>query len=157
MNGNNTKEKPTSLSEDRPVNRSRLREHDSEWTILVVTWPSTTYELSGKFNRSGSSLKMSRVFCHQTEGRILPSFSEKWRNAGMGSPTEFLTLNTLESPKDGEESLLSDVLMEIGEVQQQYYLSEKACQGILQRAKKRGKTLPSLLKRALEKQSETKG
>lgn len=36
-----------------------------------------------------------------------------------------------------------------------YYLSPKACQGILRRAEKRGKELPESLKQALEKQSET--
>jgi DNA (cytosine-5)-methyltransferase 1 len=36
---------------------------------------------------------------------------------------------------------------------QKYYLSARACQGILRRAEKRGKTLPPMLKAALEKQA----
>jgi phage-related holin len=67
----------------------------------------------------------------------------------MGSPIEFLTLNTSEWPKDAEECLLSDTL-EIGDLPQRFYLSEKACKGILNRAEKRGKKLPSMLKEALE-------
>jgi hypothetical protein len=45
--------------------------------------------------------------------------------------------------------LLSDTL-ETGDVPQRFYLSEKACQGILRRAEKRGKKLPEQLQRALE-------
>ena len=36
-----------------------------------------------------------------------------------------------------------------------YYLSKKACQGILRRASARGKQLPQMLKIALEQQAET--
>jgi hypothetical protein len=59
----------------------------------------------------------------------------------MGSLTGFLTLNTSEFPSDGAASSLSDIL-ETGDVPQRFYLSQKACAGILRRAKKRGKDLP---------------
>jgi hypothetical protein len=67
----------------------------------------------------------------------------------MGGHTGCLTLNTLEYPKDADECLLSDVL-EIGSLPQKYYLTPTACQGILRRAEKRGKELPTLLRTALE-------
>jgi hypothetical protein len=67
----------------------------------------------------------------------------------MGSPTEFLTLNTLEYPKDGVGSSLSDIL-ETGDVPRRYFLSATACLGILRRAEKRGKSLPLFLRAALE-------
>jgi hypothetical protein len=70
----------------------------------------------------------------------------------MGSHIEFLTLNTSESHKDAEECLLSDTL-EIGALPQRFYLSPKACKGILNRAEKRGKKLPPMLKEALERQA----
>jgi DNA (cytosine-5)-methyltransferase 1 len=38
------------------------------------------------------------------------------------------------------------------EVQEKYFLSRKACQGIISRAKRRGKELPPMLKQALERQ-----
>ena len=57
-------------------------------------------------------------------------------------------LNTSEYPNDGAASSLSDIL-EGGEVQQRFYLSSRACRGILRRAEKRGKTLPPALARAL--------
>jgi hypothetical protein len=44
---------------------------------------------------------------------------------------------------------LSDVL-ETGPLPQRFYLSQKACAGILRRAEKRGKELPPMLREALE-------
>ena len=64
--------------------------------------------------------------------------------------TGFWTLNIGESPNAARESYLSDVLEQ--NVPEKYYLSQKACQGILRRAESRGKTLPTLLKEALEEQ-----
>ena len=63
----------------------------------------------------------------------------------MGALTGFLTLNASSSPKDADACLLSDILMEITDVQPRFYLSQKACRGILRRATRRGKTLPPLL------------
>lgn len=58
-----------------------------------------------------------------------------------------LTLNIGESPKEESVSLLSQIL-EVN-VPQKYYLSARACQGILTRASRRGKKLPDLLQMAL--------
>jgi DNA (cytosine-5)-methyltransferase 1 len=69
------------------------------------------------------------------------SFLGGWGNSGMGSPTGFLTLSTSEWPKDAAVCSLSDTL-ETGDVPARFYLSPKACAGILRRAEKRGKDLP---------------
>jgi hypothetical protein len=66
----------------------------------------------------------------------------------MGSPTEFLTLNTSEWHSAAAVCSLSDTL-EIGELPQRFFLSATACQGILRRAEKRGKELPPALSQAL--------
>jgi hypothetical protein len=58
-----------------------------------------------------------------------------------------LTLNIGEFPNAERESLLSQIL-EVN-VPQKYYLSARACQGILTRASRRGKKLPDLLQTAL--------
>lgn len=58
-----------------------------------------------------------------------------------------LTLNIGECPREENVSLLSQIL-EVN-VPQKYYLSARACQGILTRASRRGKALPDLLKTAL--------
>ena len=51
-------------------------------------------------------------------------------------------------PKDGAVCSLSDIL-EAGNVPQRYFLTAKACAGILRRAEKRGKQLPEQLANAL--------
>ncbi|MFR8687511.1 MAG: hypothetical protein ACLVFY_14745 [Bacteroides fragilis] len=43
----------------------------------------------------------------------------------------------------------------IANAPEKYCLSPKACRGILQRASKRGKELPPLLKAALERQAQS--
>lgn len=58
-----------------------------------------------------------------------------------------LTLNIGESPSAESVSLLSWILQD--NVPEKYYLSAKACRGILTRASRRGKALPDLLKTAL--------
>lgn len=58
------------------------------------------------------------------------------------------TRNIGECPKDVEESGLWQILEE--KVHSKYYLSAKACLGVLRRAERRGKELPKLLREALE-------
>ena len=52
-------------------------------------------------------------------------------------------------PNAVEESFLSEILVE--KALEKYYLSARACQGILNRAEKRGKQLPEVLRIALER------
>jgi hypothetical protein len=70
-------------------------------------------------------------------------------NSGMAWPGGVLTLNTTLWPSDGSVCSLSDVL-ETGPVPQKFFLSPKACRGILRRAEKRGRALPGQLEKALE-------
>jgi hypothetical protein len=79
----------------------------------------------------------------------------------MGSPTECLTLNTSEAAATRELSLsdggvcsLSDIV-ETGDVPQRFFLTARACAGILRRAEKRGKALPPSLKEALVRVAHT--
>lgn len=60
----------------------------------------------------------------------------------------FLTPNTSAWPNDAVVCSLSQVL-EMGSIPPKYFLSAKACAGILRRAAKRGKTLPAALQQAL--------
>ena len=66
--------------------------------------------------------------------------------------TEFLMLNTGECPSVAVESTLSSIL-EVN-APEKFYLSAKACEGILRRAERRGKALPKMLKEALEQMIE---
>jgi hypothetical protein len=70
-------------------------------------------------------------------------------NSGIVSPGECLTLSISEYPSDAVASSLSDIL-ETGVVPRRYFLSAKACLGILRRAAKRGKELPKMLEEALK-------
>ena len=58
-----------------------------------------------------------------------------------------LMLNIGESPSAAKESLLSWILQV--DAPEKYYLSARACRGILTRASRRGKKLPELLETAL--------
>ena len=60
-------------------------------------------------------------------------------------------LNTGVSPNDARESSLSQILQDAPPIK--YYLSPKACLGILRRASERGKALPPKLGRALKIQA----
>ena len=64
------------------------------------------------------------------------------------SHTEHSMLNTGIFPNEARESTLSQILM--ADVPQKYYLSQKACLGILRRASERGKKLPEVLDLALK-------
>ena len=67
------------------------------------------------------------------------------------SPGESLTRNSGESPKEENASTLSQILQ--AGVPEKYYLSQRACLGILRRASARGKQLPEILRIALERQA----
>lgn len=75
----------------------------------------------------------------------------KWADGALLG--EYTTLSFGESPKEENESLLSQILE--ASVHQKYYLSAKACQGILNRAERRGKELPEELRIALERQAHS--
>ena len=103
----------------------------------------TTLDPNGLYGKTSQVSSVQAV-----DGTLVPS-SGRWRNSGMGSPTECSTLNTSEWPSDAVVCLLSDIL-ETGDLPQRFFLSPRACAGILRRAEKRGKTLPSSLQAALE-------
>lgn len=76
--------------------------------------------------------------------------AQSWAT-GIRSHGECLTLNSGESPNVAVASHLSQILE--AQPLPKYYLSPKACQGVLRRAERRGKELPPILKAALERQS----
>ena len=67
-----------------------------------------------------------------------PTPTVTWETDGAWH-TAFLTLGTGASPNEGQESFLSQILQ--ADVPQRFYLSRKACLGILRRASARGKAL----------------
>ena len=66
-------------------------------------------------------------------------------------PTGHLMRQVGEYPREENASTLSQILQD--GVPEKYFLSPKACQGILRRASERGKELPEVLRLALEWQA----
>ena len=89
----------------------------------------------------------------------VPVPEDGWPNAGIllvtggGALLGELTMrNTGEYPNEERESHLWQILE--ANPHQKYSLSPKACQGILNHAKRRGKTLPKALEKVLIQQSQ---
>ena len=141
-----------SSSADHPARHSQSPDSERDWTTLVATSCLPIWQLLRSIAPVGSSGKMFRGFSVRTTDGISEPSSEGWGNAGMGTPTEFWTLNLSEhasfpSPFPNGDAVcsLSDIL-ETGDVPRRFFLTVKACQGILRRAEKRGKELPIALR-----------
>ena len=137
------------LSEELPANHSVSQDSEKDWMIRVATSCSPILPLLANIGPDGWSGRTSPACYPVTEDSTLPHYFEGWGNSGMGSPTEFLTLNTSEWHSAAAVCSLSDTL-EIGELPQRFFLSATACQGILRRAEKRRKVLPQALEMALK-------
>ena len=145
---------------ERPANPSPSPGSARALTIRVATWPSSIWALLNDIGPAGWCGRTCPVSCRAAEDGILVPSSEGWLNSGMGGPTESWTLNTSEHacspepfPSAGDVCSLSDIL-ETGDLPTRYYLTAKACSGILRRAGKRGKALPTMLLGALSAVAE---
>jgi len=127
------------------------------WQERVVDFSGKSADSLTKHERKLLSSKMCLVYFLQITEETWPSSLKRWSSAGIASRGGCLMLNTSEFPNDAVESSLSDVLETQGDHLKKYSLSQKAAQGILRRATRRGKTLPPALQQALESvaQSET--
>lgn len=104
--------------------------------------------------RSASRSRKPPVFrCLNGDG-LHTEGSATWEEDGLWLGASSMR-NTGECPSDGVESRLSRILEETPPTK--YFLSAQACQGILNRAQRRGKDLPEPLKAALLMQSESGG
>ena len=139
--------------EELPANHSQSPDSEKDWMTLVATSCLPTLPLLQSIGPSGWFGRMSPASYPLTEDSTLPPSFEGWANSGMGSHTEFLTLSTSEWPSDAVVCSLSDIL-ETGVLPQRFFLSAKACAGILRRAEKRGKQLPTQLHHALQAVAE---
>ena len=135
-------------SEELPANHSALQVLEKDLKTQGEILHSPIVEFLTTLDPSGSFGKTCQVSSVPTKDGILDPSLARWSNSGMGSATECWTLSTSESHKDAEECLLSDIL-ETGDLPQKFFLSPKACAGILNRAEKRGKQLPPPLYQAL--------
>lgn len=134
--------------QELPVNPIASPEQARDWQIRVASSRLSILNTLKFFDRSGFYGKTSPVYCKLTADGILEPSSGKWQNSGMGGPTESMTLSSSEWPNNVAVSSLSAVL-ETGNHLQQYYLSAKACRGILRRAEESEWKVPELLRDAL--------
>ena len=137
----------TLFAEDFPARMCPLPESGRAWLESEADFGLSSLELLQSLSRNGSLSKMSLAFYPATEGEILPSSFAGWSNAGMASPGGFSTLSISESPSAAVVCSLSEVLETVAPPK--YYLSAKAAAGILRRAERSGKTLPTHLDQAL--------
>ena len=167
----------TSLFLDHPVRTSPSQASGSGWMEIVATWRSSPLALLQSFGPAGWSSRTSPAFCLLTQEAqkqsvrfeivgfeetpisahtpmlkktvTLPRSSPSFSNAGILDATGLLTLSLPEFRSGAVASSLSDIL-ETGDLPRRFFLSPKACAGIVRRAEKRGKELPPQLARALQ-------
>ena len=110
-----------------PCNHSQSQDSEKDWMIRVETSCSHILPLLNDTIRVGSSGKMCLAYCPQTEDGILePSSGQKtrvWVRLPSVGRSEFRSRQ--------RRRRVFVVALEIGEVPQRFYLSAKACRGIL--------------------------
>jgi len=114
----------------------------------IAATKGKTSESSSKRSSKSSNREPRCLRLIKGDG-LMPTYT--WERDGHWH-TELLTRNTGESPNVAVESTLSQILVD--NAPEKYYLSPKACEGILRRAERRGKQLPDMLKTALVQQME---
>ena len=122
----------TFFAEEPLVSHSASQDCEKDWMIHVATSCSPLVPLLQNIAPNGWYGRTSPASCPVTEDGILEPSSGCWGNSGMGSPTEFLTLSTLEYPSDAVASSLSQII-ETGDVPDRFYLSANSRLGILRR------------------------
>ena len=137
---------------------------------MKADYSSAQLNLFDESTQGSLSGRTCREHCHQAGEMILESCSKKSSKSpflylATGARQEWLTvasvkwhgdnstLNIGECPNVVKESFLSQILQD--DVPPKYFLSARACQGILRRAKTHGKILPPELKTVLIAQSTT--
>ena len=117
--------------------------------MLRVHIPPTTERTSGQSSKKSAKSK-NQIYLFLNLRNDGQNQAKYWEKISL-SHGELSMLNTGESPSVENASTLSQILQD--SVPEAYYLSPKACLGILRRALERGKELPAVLKKALEQQS----
>ena len=134
----------TLLQPERRANHSASKGCAKVLTTIEAASLYGSAKSFAAFVLNGSSGKTYPMFCGSTEHGPLVPFSGAWGNAGMGPPTEFLTLNISEAPSDGAECLLSDIV-ETGAVPPQCYLTDHNRKRMASRLRKYGDESSELL------------
>ena len=107
---------------------------------------------SSKKRSVSSARKPPLCLCLKKDGLNLDASTMTWEDGALLG--EFTTHSFGECPSEENASLLSQILED--SPHPKYFLSAKACLGILTRAERRGKELPPELKAALLAQSRSR-
>ena len=138
------------LQEDFPAKTSQSLAKGLVLLANEAGYSGRLQELWTKRKQNTSSSKTSLVCYPVTKEQILESSSGRWPTSGILSGGGCLMLNTLEYPSDASvSSSLADVV-QTQPVQQKYYLTIKAAEGVLRRSNRNGKKLPSPLQEVFE-------
>lgn len=128
----------------------------TEAKILEPSWKNfveskkTTFQFLCLTAESGRIAERSSATASLLRGDLWTLNTSEYLNAGSVSPSWSITAEATPPTYYYRESRLSEILQ--ADASEKYYLSAKACEGILRRADKRGKELPEVLKTALENQ-----
>ena len=112
---------------------------------------TSTFERYGIYVLRGFFGKTSRERSQAKVGRLSDSSCPKWTNSGTVWHGGYSMRSSSEYPSAAAVSFLSDILETHAPAK--YSLSQKACEGIIRRAEKRGKPLPPQLDEALRAQA----
>jgi len=170
-------DRSTSLSEEHHARISPSPENAPDSTESDQVSPSTLFALLTNSDANGLCGKTSPAHSVPITGEIsqpyypsLPDARLKSPNRDLIQPDLFALLDGTDtawhgecwtlalsgrpdslgaSPSDAADSSLSDILV-TGPVPPKYFLTAKACEGILRRSDRRGRPLPPILKKALQ-------
>lgn len=137
----------TLFAEAAPASPSPSLEDERAWMVSLASCTNIS-ELWMRFARAGFSRRTSPAYFPSTEAALSASSSTPWKNSGMAWHGERSTLNSSEWPNAGVVASLSGTL-ETSDVPRRFYLTPRACAGILSRAERRGRPLPRMLEDAL--------
>ena len=138
---------PTSSAEDSHARMSAWLAIVRDWLESEADFGTSIYGWSESFGLLGYLSKMSLASYLRTKVKTLRSSSLGLPNAGMVWRGACWTARISESHSDVVACSLSDILEP--HAHPKYSLSPKAAAGILRRALKRGRTLPTALEQAL--------
>lgn len=142
-------EQQTLLSEDRLVSPSLSQASEKDSRELPDSC-SNTFERYVNSVHVGLSGRTCQERSQASGGGLIASSCQRWMRSGMVWHGECWMRSFSAWPKDASVCSLLEVLEPC--VARKYFLSVKACRGIISRADRRGKPLPKRLQDALERQ-----
>lgn len=152
-----TSRRSISSSVARRANLFPCKESDLDWLTFAANCPCDSMRLFAIACRDGCFGKTYQEHFGPTADTLLPASFEGWGNAGIASPTEFLTLDIGESHSGAVECSLSDIV-DHGDDLLRSYLSREQVAKMLARLEKYGQDneLTSALRMLLSDGQETK-